>query len=186
MLAEPRAQATSNETDSFQNSDSLGFESRAAFSDRTRNVTEMRHFNDEQNREIQALESFKRVHINIVPEPHIRSKSSIMVHLHGPNECVVTRMGKFDLGVRDNVMSRETFNSLGVKKERYDGALDRAFVNPDGEPFTVLGMCRVDWHISGRKKTYSNFVVVELPFGFRDILFSDNTIAKSGIYKGKR
>lgn len=154
---------------------------------------------EEQKHETQGLESFKRVHINMAPDPRTiphpisaglplqefsdtsNPKSGFKISFLSPSENSTVRFAALDTSSSLNVIKEETFLLLGVKLEAYDGP---PLVGFGGHRLKLLGTCRVDWHVSGNIWTYRDkFLVTESQYMEPDVIFGRDIFKKVGFHR---
>lgn len=207
MFTESRTQNISNKNDTFGDSripeftGSLKGEPGAPGPDldQTRKDTERLRSDEERERETQALESFKRVHINMAPDPRtiprpISGRSLWQQYSDTSNlefcwkialytrfENFIVRIATLDTTSSLNFMGEDVVSCLGVELEPYDGP---PLVDLTGRILKPLGTCRVDWQVTQRPRTYTDkFVVIEVPYMEYDVSLGTDTIKQVGFFR---
>ncbi|KAL8881748.1 MAG: hypothetical protein Q9198_001108 [Flavoplaca austrocitrina] len=112
-----------------------------------------------------------------VPELHRTVK--MLPHLAGNN--FAQRVALLDFGGDVDVISMQTVESLGLRKERYEGEPIRAGIFASKPQWQTT----FDWHVAGFYKTYTlTFVVLEEAHsGDFDIVIGRHTIEKINSYE---
>ena len=131
----------------------------------------------------QAVQSRKRSqHVSTTSIKHREEFSKFKICFHKPDGKCATRVGKLDTAASANVMSQAVFSSLGMNMEAWDGPALKPMGN--GDSLIPLGKLNIDWHVSGKCKTYtSDFAILEhsLSKDF-DVLLGEHTMQEVGFY----
>ena len=113
-------------------------------------------------------------------------KYKFYMAIHQPTEAggVRMRMAQLDTGSSLNVISHDVINDLKIPMDPYLGFTLRPF---NGSVWPI-GQVRLEWHVQGREKTYTDIFAV-LPNDFSedfDMLLGRETIERIGFYKRNR
>lgn len=115
------------------------------------------------------------------PSQVTQHKSNFDMAISKPDGSVIMRRAKLDTGAQVDVLSEDVVNVVGVQMKPYDGPS----LNTLGkETIRPLGKVSLEWHISGKLKTYTtDFLVVSaVDSCYFDVLLIDKTIGEIGFY----
>ncbi|KAL8894852.1 MAG: hypothetical protein Q9192_004005 [Flavoplaca navasiana] len=112
-------------------------------------------------------------------DPELRQTFKMLLHLAGND--FAQRVALIDTAGDADVISMQTVDSLGLRKERYEGGPIGAGISA----FKPQWQKTFDWHVAGFSKTYtSTFLVLEEAHsGDFDILIGGHTIGRIGFYQ---
>ncbi|KAI4218224.1 MAG: hypothetical protein L6R36_009067 [Xanthoria steineri] len=117
------------------------------------------------------------------PKPSIRPKWKDSFHMviHLTNGEHALRVARLDTGSSADMISIDVVNSLGLPKERYQGAS----LQPIGPLYLPQWQVEFDWHVAKFHKTYTHTFAVldEKHSGDFDVLIGRKTIERVGFYK---
>ncbi|KAL8799912.1 MAG: hypothetical protein Q9182_005531 [Xanthomendoza sp. 2 TL-2023] len=92
----------------------------------------------------------------VAPERRWKTKFLMVIHLENGNTKM--RVTGLDTGADTNIISIDVVDSLGLRKERYQGPQIRSM----GGTYTPQWEVTFDWHVAQRQKTYtSKFAVFD-------------------------